>query len=277
MLIQPEEIEKFFPQLVQEVKTTSGVWESVSKVRVEIRLPVDFFIDAIHDLPESLIEVDHGIRMSLDRQNADDKLFKMIREKYHAKADWLKYYLLGRSDLAAELTFTHKAYYKSAAEVSRAFYKLIQEVFLLSGDLQDVVGRPEVMLLLIERERCENHLRKSGFTDKPEPIGKVEQQRRVKKFCDKLWDAKKLSSLGYKISSDGPTEILLDQAINLAKCPKNIEFRNHYEDFLRTVKRCYREEKDCPNLHHVFLEGDTLKVLGNGCRGKQKKGFSKNN
>jgi hypothetical protein len=276
MLIQPKEVEKYFPQLVQEVKKASGDWEQVSKVRVELRLPINFYIDAIHDLPDLLMEIDHGIRVPADGQNADDKLFKMIREQYCAQADWLKYYLLAESDLAAELTFTRKAYYKPHAELSRAFYQLIQEVFLLSGDLQDDVGQPELMLLLIERERCENHLRKSGFTDKPEPIGKVEQQRRVKKFCDKLWDAEKLSDSADRICNSSPTRILLDQAINLAKCPKNIQFRKHYHDFLRTVKRCYREVKDCPTLHHVFLEGDTLKVLGNGCRGKQKKGFSKN-
>jgi hypothetical protein len=273
MLIQPKEVEKFFPQLVQEVKTASGYWEQVSKVRVELRLPVDFFIDAIHDLPDLLMEIDHGILISCDGQDANDKLFKMIKEKYQAKADWLKYYLLGRSDLAAELTFTHKAYYKHEAELSRAFYQLIQEVFLLSGDLQNDVGQPEVMLLLIERERCENHLRKSGFIDKPELIGKVEQQRKVKKFCDKLWDAKKLSNSAYKIFNGSPTEILLEQAINLAKDPNNFEFHKHYEDFLGAVKRSYRQIKDCPALHHVFLEGDTLKVLGNGCRGKQKKRF----
>jgi hypothetical protein len=277
MLIQPKEVEKFFPQLVQDVKTASGDWEQVSEVRVELRLPIDFYIDAIHDLPDLLMEIDHGIRVSFDGQNADDKLFKMIREQYRAKADWLKFYLLAKSDLAAELTFTRKAHYKRHAELCRAFYQLIQEVFLLSGDLQDDVGQPELMLLLIERERCENHLRKSGFTDKPELIGKVEQQRRVKKFCDKLWDVKKLSYSADTICNGSPTEILLDQAINLAKDPNNFKFHKHYHDFLRNVKRFYREVKDCPTLHHVFLEGDALKVLGDGCRGKQKKGFNKNN
>ena len=269
MLIQEKEKEEFFAQLIQAAKTNPAIWEQTPEGCMErIKLmPIHWFIDCIRDLPDLVMEHDHGIRLPFNPQSADGKFFRLARKQYRAIADWLKFYLLGKTDLVAELTFTDKADYKPNAEILLAYYRLAQETFLLSGNLQKQWVRPEMILFLIEWERCENLLRNSGFTDNLKPKGKVEAYKETKAVCDELWDAEKLKFSETTIYS--PTMVLINEAAFLASRPENIEFRKHYQDFLKALKRCKKKIRDS-RTEIVYLEDDILKALGNGCRGKDK-------
>jgi len=281
MLIQQKEKEEFFARLTQVAKINPAVWEQAPEGCMErIKLmPIQWFIDYIRDLPDLVMEHDHGICLPFNWQSADGEFFRLVRKQYRAIADWLKFYLLGRADLAAELTFTDKADYKPKAEILLAYYRLAQETFLLCGNLQEYVGRPEMMLFLIEWEHCENLLRGSGFIDNPKPKGKVEAYKETKAVCDELWDAEKLKFSEGRTTIFSPTMILINEAAYLAHPPENIKFRKHYQNFLKILKRCNTELRDSSLVQNVYLENDTLKALGNGCRGKDKskrqRGFGK--
>lgn len=272
MLIQLEEKEEFFTQLTQAAKTNSAVWERPPEGGIErVKLmPIQWFINYIHDLPDLVMEHDHGIRLPFSWQGADGEFFRIARKQYRAIGDWLKFYLLGRADLALELTLTDKADYKPNAEILLAYYRLAQETFLLSDDLQEFPGQPEIMLFLIAWEQLDCLLRNSGFIDNFKPKGKVERYKETKAACDKLWDAEKLKFSEEKTTAYHATDLLINTAAYIASQPENIKFRKHYQDFLRTLKRCNTQSRDSSLLQVVYLENDTLKKRGNGCRGKGK-------
>jgi hypothetical protein len=273
MLIQQKEKEKFFARLTQAAKTNPAVLEaSPEGYRERIKLmPIDCFIDSIRNLPDRVMEHDHGIRLSFNEQSADDEFFGLVRKQYRAIADWLEFYLLDKADLATELKLTDKADYKPMAEILLAYYRLAQETFLLCGNLQEYLGQPAMISLLIEWERCENLLRNSGFIDNLKPKGKVEAYKDIKAVCNELWDAEKLKSSEERMTIYSPTMILINEAASLSSRPENIKFRHHYQDFLKTLKRCKAQIRDSSLVEIVYLENDTLKALSNGCRGKDKK------
>lgn len=272
MFITSEEREDFLNQVAQAGRVNPAVWGQTAEGLMERMklMPLQWFVGAIWKLPDTVMD-GHGIHIPFDWSCADGSFFNAVRKQYRATADWLGYDVLGRADLADELRFTDKAYYKPFAEISVAYYKLAKETFLLSQGLWEYAGRPEMLWYLIESERCEYELKTGGFIDIPNPKGKAEAYREVKDVCDQLEDASKLELL--ELPEDGclysPIHILINEAALLARQPENHKFRLHYENFLRTLKRCHRDIERSP-LQTIYLKDGELKTVGKGKRSKDK-------
>lgn len=231
------------------------------------RVSLDMIIEMIKNLPDELIE-SKGIILSWCINTDEDKIINYLRAQYRAIADWLKYYLLGRSELSLELSYTQKSYYKPLAERSVETYKLAQETYLLSDILQKDKLYPELTLYLIERETCLRAFNNSGITDKPKPIGKDLNYKNTKKMCDTFEKANLQNFSGYE-TVHTILDLLAHQALEISSITENYEFRNHWYRFLKRVKQCEDRLRRNKNLQVGYLDKNILRML-NG-RGKRKK------
>lgn len=268
MLISPDlaTYNKFIARLNREYKTNpaiGGTSVSASFERIK-RMPLEFFVHGIRNMPDIVMSYDHGLNIGFGNRDSDTRFFNSVRDMYRYKADWLEYLLLDNTLKLPELRFTERAEYKPLAELSRAWFKLAGETFLLSGQLESYAVKPAMMLYLIESELCEELLKDSGFISTPNPKSKSKSYDNALDFNKTYWDIERLKCQGSEISYS-PSDILLNEAGVIANRPENTRFRAHWRDFLKTYKRCYREIERSP-LNIIYLEDGKIERVGRGKR-----------
>lgn len=69
---------------------------------------IEQVIYAIKNMPDHLMEYDHGIILNFSDQDGDGQLLSAIRDEYRIKAQWLEVFWLDRTELLFELTKTWK-------------------------------------------------------------------------------------------------------------------------------------------------------------------------
>ncbi|NER49203.1 MAG: hypothetical protein F6J92_21410 [Symploca sp. SIO1A3] len=243
--------------LKNNLKSCGGTAEPIS---------LDWVVKAICNMPDLVMEYDHGIYLPFNWHSAEGCFIKLMRKEYRAIANWLEYYLLGKADLAAELAFTDKAKYKPCADISKACYDLAEQVYLLSGLFQRNGLTPQAILLLIERKCCEKSMKESGLTGSPVVIGKKQACKESVQICNELLKAEITKPTDIKRIYD-PVYVLINEAAFLAKQKGNIQFRLRYQDFLKTIKRCSREIERSKGKFIYLNDGKLVQMK----RGRPKK------
>jgi hypothetical protein len=229
----------------------------------------------IRNAPDLLMEHRHGIRLPFTE---DEVVLKIIREQYRAEANWLEYYLLNKTELLPELTFTNQVAYKPFAERAKAYLRLAQEVYPRSDWAQSQNLEPLSWLLHCEIENCENVLRNSYYSGQLNPMGKVAQYELAIKHFQSL---NQLSfSEPIRFSQGSPIEALEVGAAYIAK--RDTSFKQTYLfDYQKSIKRFYRQIKNSKLIAITINPDGEPRPLGNGQRGKQKqksnRGFRKRN
>jgi hypothetical protein len=224
----------------------------------------------IRNAPDLLMEHRHGIRLSFE--DKDEVALNIIREQYRAEADWLEYYLLNKTELLPELTFTNKVAYKPFAERALAYLRLAQEVYPRADWAQAQNLYPITWMLHCEIENCENILHNSYYSVTLNPVGKVAQYELALKHCDWL---NQVSQSAFKGTIQSPPiEALEAGAAYIAK--KDVQFKQtHFLDYQRSTKRFYRQIKNSRLVGIITNIDGSPRVLSNGQRGKAKQSLKR--
>jgi hypothetical protein len=130
----------------------------------------------IKNLPDLYMRYGAGVIPEWNDSSAQGRMFEYLRRSYRAVGLWLEYYLLDRTEHAAELTFTDKIHYNPLAERAVAFFRLAQEVWLRS-DLQTQIHSPGFWMVACERDLLKKSLEGSGYTGMPRVTGKTERYK----------------------------------------------------------------------------------------------------
>lgn len=226
-------------------------------------------INTIRHAPDVLFEK-RGILLDYSCQGADGKLLKSTREEFRIKAQWLEYYLLDRTNILPELTFTWKIEFKPLAEMAVSYFRLAQEVLPRVGWEQEQIPTAGFWMMLCELQICDAIMKNSGYTQKPktDPLGKSTLYQQAVEHYDALGDVNKLSIA--KRNSVLPIQALEGEAALIAQHDTN--FRNSYfAEYRKTQKRCFRSLRDSPAQHIILQADGTLQVLGRGQGKRQKK------
>lgn len=227
----------------------------------------------IRNMPDLMMEHRHGILLDFTGASKDEiEIIQDIRKEYRNKAAWLEYYLLDKTDLLPELTFTSKVNYKFFAETTLAFLKLAQEVYPRSDLAQSQKLTPRAWMVLCEADLCDMSLSNSGYTGNAQPTGKRELYEYAMQYCEQMEDAQKLSFV--KATDGTALELLESEAAFIAK--HDVRFCNsYYREFLKKLKRHYRNLKNSP-LQITYLEPDgSTKALDKGRDARQRKASRK--
>jgi hypothetical protein len=234
-------------------------------------LTLENCISIISNLPDHYLYFRCKLQTDWSTQTEFGKYLSVLRNSYIAKADWLSYLLLGRTDLELELKITEKAHYKSLADETVAFYLLIKEVWA-RVDFGAYIPSPEYWLLEIEIEMLTNMLMRSGILGEADRFGKKEMYGEVKDWADSVSEVSNLKPNGTKTSS-GYYETLIASAFDLALNEKGFE-EEHYLPFLRRLKRSYRDRERAAVYGFYLNENGDLQMIYRGKR-SNKKGFGK--
>lgn len=232
-------------------------------------LSLETAIQTIRCLPDYLMESRHGIILDFSYQGNDGRILKAAREQYRIQSQWLEYYLLNRTDLFPELTFTWKVNYKPIAERSLAVLKLAQEVWPRSVSAQsqkDKIPSPLDWLLMVEIDHCEESLRNSGFTGIARPVGSRELYKRTLEICARTADPGKLEF--YPRDNLSALEFLESEAALIAR--DDLRFCNtYYSDYQRAMKQFSRNILNSPLKGIFLLQNGSIQKMEHG-QGKKK-------
>lgn len=221
----------------------------------------------IRNAPDLLMEHRHGIRLPFEDLEEDGIVLKIIREQYRAEADWLEYYLLNKTELLPELTFTDKVAYKPFAERALSYLRLAQEVYPRTDWAQAQKLHPLTWMLHCEIENCENISHNSYYSGNLNFVGKAAQYELALKHCE--WLDKVSQSVFEGTAQAPPIEALEAGAAYIAK--KDVSFKHTYFlDYQRSIKRFYRQIKNSRLVGVMTNLDGSPRVLGNGQRGKGK-------
>lgn len=231
---------------------------------------IEHLIYVIKNMPDLLMEHDHGITLDFSCQNEDGPLLKAIREQYRVKSQWLEVYWLDRTELLFELTKTWKKDYKFYAKITDAFWKLAKEIRIqLAEAAPDVHAFTAVAQLpkaltwtfLCERYLCENQLKNSGYIGNSQPVGKGRLNELACQHYDELETVFKLKFSGH--ASMPPTQALEQTAAGIAKLDP--EFKNGpFLNYTKVQRRCWRDLERSP-LKVLYLQEDgTPKIMDRG-------------
>lgn len=232
-------------------------------------------IEVIKNIPDHFMEYRHGIILDFESRGEDGFLLKKLREAYRAKAMWLEFLLLQKTELHPELTFTEKACYKPLAKMSIAFLELATEVEPCFDWAKEQNLYPREWMVLCEFQLCETAFKNSGYTAEPNCIGKAQLYNRALKRYKSLEDPEELV---FGVSDfRKPIEALEESAAFLAK--EDIVFRNDvWQKYLKVQRQCFKALRDS-RLKAMLLHNDSIKVLGRGVDTREsksrKKGFQK--
>jgi hypothetical protein len=255
---------------INNINYSSPIKELEKKYRIELlrcsepmallkNLPKDFFIDVIGHLPKIIMETIYGIK--IDWEGEDRMLFDLISKEFQEKAKWLKFHLSEGDEEECLET------YKSISEISVAWFNLAKQVQVYSPSFKyKYAPRPIVMLLFLEWELCILMLEKSGFTGEALPIGKSKSYSEIRTVSTTFLNVNKFKLTRGILTS--PREILLNEAIIIARERTKYKFRRHYEMFFKELKEIYRELRDCKLTHFCYFDGEVLRTIGIGQRGK---------
>jgi hypothetical protein len=195
-----------------------------------------------------------------------------LREIYIAKAYWLSYFLLGRTDLELELNITHKADYKPIAEESVAFYNLIEEVWQrIAPEYKSQINSPGRWLLNVEAELLDINLTNSGVLGEANPTGKREMYQSVVKEVEDFLEVSNFVP-SEKSQKMGAVDFLISQAIRFAQTDEDFE-DFHYLPFWKKIKRSYRDREKSPCSAFYLNSDNQVKIIRRGKRAKNGKGF----
>ena len=234
-------------------------------------LSLSLCINAIRNLPDMAVAQKHGIYIDFGLKGDVGEVFDAIRSEYRHKADWLEYLLVGQTPPSSHFYFGEKSHFKIFAEYSKAIRELAIQTMLLSKNLQDYAINPNLLWLLIEFAECLEGIKNSGLTGAAKTVGKKEQYSNAVEFCNLVIDPAKLKFKNMADLISEPLIILMTEATLLAKDSQNIQFRRHYETFLRAEKKFYRDVQNDPCLQLIALTDDGVHKTGNGKRGLGKK------
>ena len=226
---------------------------------------IEQVIYSIKNMPDLLMEHDHGIILSSSEDDDDGQILRAIREEYRVKGLWLEYYWLNRTELLFELTKTQKRYYKPFAEQSKAFLKLAQEVHAWleqhAPRMRELMPEPLLWVFLCERYLCETKLSNGGYMGKSKLIGKGNLSDLARLHYDVLEDVDKFRIVGCETMP--PLRSLEQTAAAIAKHDR--EFRvGHYLEYLKIQKRCFRSIERSPLKIISLDESNTLQLMGRG-------------
>jgi hypothetical protein len=223
-------------------------------------------IEFIRNLPDHRLE-GHGIRVDHCYQLKDSLVLKAAREEFYAKARWLEYLWLDRTELSGELTFTRLIQYKPFADRTCAFLDLAQELYPRLAWAQEQKVTPLRWTIGCEMEICETKLFNSGYTnDTALHLGKVEAYRLACKHYGQLEDTKAIR-FSKEESSVPPIQALEESAAYIAA--SDIGFRNsHYRKYLAAQRNYHRNiTKSSLNVIRVGANNST-EIGGKGLDAK---------
>lgn len=219
-------------------------------------------IEFIRNLPDHRLE-GHGIRIDHCYQLKDSLVFKAAREEFYAKARWLEYLWLDRTELSGELTFTWLVQYKPFADRTCAFLDLAQELYPRLAWAQEQKVTPLRWMIGCEIEICETKLFNSGYTsDTALHMGKVEAYELACKHYKQLEDTRAIR-FSKEESFVPPIKALEESAAYIAR--SDIEFRNDpYRKYLSEQRKYHRAvAKSGLNVIRVGGDGST-EMVGKG-------------
>jgi hypothetical protein len=197
-------------------------------------------------------------------------LFGYWRKAYKAVGEWLEYYLLDKTELASDLTFTDKVNYKPDAEILVAFYRLAQEVWLHYQDPE--CRSPAFWMFLCHLDLLEMALEDVGYLSKPNPVGKTERYRAFVSDSKIAFDLDSLSDCVRGEYLASPHQFLLDKARDIAMQDSKFE-EEHWLPFWQKMKQCSRNKKNS-KFAIAYLDGKgNLRAIEKGKRSKQIRGF----
>ena len=239
---------------------------------MKISITIENIIEYIEQLPDIYTE-SHGIKLTFNPKDESTKIGSTIRFQYKAIGKWLRYYLLGESDLIELLQQCPLAYYKPLAEQCRSFYNLAQEVILLNGFHEDIDAN--LILFMIIQDWCESILKNCGLMGLPRLIGKHEIYKAAINNHNLLQNIQNIKHLNQSIPSNKRPPMagsLIAAAICLADIKENIRFRSRYRDFFRQQNRFTRELRNSPLQIEYLNVGGEIELMA---KGKGKKGTKK--
>jgi len=176
---------------------------------------------------------------------------------------WLEYYLLeDRQEWYFEVHKEPVSHYKPKAEIIRIIYSLIQEIKLLSPLFQGMDINN--LLFLISREIFEAEMINAGIHENPTLEGKRTRNDRVKGELSAIEAVHKLENTGLKRTSS-PIEMLINEAITIAKIEENNQFREKWRRFLADVNKWETRIRKS-KLQGVYLHKGFLIVNAQGKR-----------
>lgn len=215
-------------------------------------------INEIKNLPDNTLE-SVGLLPDFEQNHTWDTAFNLLRKQYRAISSWLEYYLLGHSEFYFELIHTDKCHYKPLAERSIAIYKLAQECYLLSGDMQFKELNPETIWYAVEYEICKRII-DNNLINNSKVLGKRSQYEKTVSDCEQFADIEQLKCIGMK-TTYSVEEFLKNTAIEIGKHPENVEFRTHWGKFLKTVKQCDDNIRRNKKLGIYCIVNNKVKML----------------
>jgi hypothetical protein len=226
-------------------------------------------IQFIRNLPDHRLEA-HGIRVDHCYQLKDSLVLKAAREEFYAKARWLEYFWLDRTELSGELTYTRLIQFKPFADRTCAFLDLAQELYPRLAWAKEQEVTPLWWTIGCEMEICETKLFNSGYiSDTALHMGKVESYQLACKHYGQLEDTRAIG-FSKEESSVLPIQALEESAAYIAA--SDTEFRNsHYRKYLAAQRNYHRAiAKSSLNVIRVGTDGST-EIGGKGLDAKPRR------
>jgi len=203
--------------------------------------------------------------------SGEDKEFcSIVTRQYEYTADWLEFFILGRSDKLPELTRKKKDY-KPLAYKSVATLNLIKDVVSFCPWLNNDKISVNRWWLLCEWERCLDAFNNSGYLGKPSMIGGRAVYQDLIKKSEILEDGK--APLKEVLMSDlSAIETLEGLAYFINQNTENFDFGERYRKYLKDIKSVQRQIRNSPLNPTYILEGELIKMgKGQGRKGQGKK------
>jgi uncharacterized protein YnzC (UPF0291/DUF896 family) len=248
--------------------------------------PLPEWIKLIKNLPDYILENDHGIRIPFRQKNEVEFLMYRIRAKYRAIANWLQFYLLDDQGIQVDLKFSTKSHYKPVAEISVARYNLAQELqfhlpaLISPFDENNNPFNPGRWMTFCLYEDCKNDLKSSGLLDRPRTEGKSAQYLRVQKNLKWLEEAA-INRVELVTVTSEPTIKNVNATSFLEICSVRIaqineRFQEDYHNkYIKTLRSCHRKIRNDPFFKVTVLDEKGDLVTKRKSKGKSKKtGFA---
>ncbi len=225
-------------------------------------------IEAIADLP-GLVLRSKGIIPELD-DTPQGQLLKNICSEYKAIACWFLYHSTNNDRLLSSLSPSLKNKTEIAADFSRILYEIIQKIY----SRVKIIIPPSQWYFLCEWELCEALLNNSGYFGHPILIGKT----KAYELCCDLTKQIEIESSKIFISKNSILQNI--ENISAYQCvyflgswlkETDRTFIRHWNNFLASKRRIYREIRDNKEIKILYLDENKLQPFTRGKKRKNKK------
>ncbi len=241
-------------------------------------LSIEQVIFSIKNMPDLLMEHNHGIIVDNCWVEDDLKIIDAVRKEHIAKARWLDYYLLDDIEALRECDNTDKAEYKPLAEITLAWYKLAQEVFVWQERHPEnylfsrrQIKSPAFWMTICETQFCSSRLINSLSSARPRAVvGKGAIHLNAIKYMAALDDVEKLQFVE-GLTSKKPIQALEEVAALLSKYDSKFRYAGYFSQYRRTIVRCLREIRYNKSLPFAFINSEGIFRLLE--RGQSTRGF----